>query len=146
MHVIINCMHTIKSLMNSRFKLTCPENADLWLDDLNFLLTKRTVFPTTNALRWRLALGRCLSLSIFIDLFNCRAPVPSHVNLSMQSWTCLLLLLLAPFLTAERVEIKPNKSFCFFEELEAGQTYGVQFQSEEGEFHVYVKPHVGDYL
>lgn len=39
---------------------------------------------------------------------------------------------------AERVEIKPYKTFCFFEELEANQNYGVQFQSEEGEFHVYV--------
>lgn len=50
-----------------------------------------------------------------------------------------LLLVLCGFALSERVEIKPQKTFCFFEELEVGQTYGVQFQSEEGEFHVYVR-------
>lgn len=51
----------------------------------------------------------------------------------------MLVALLVPMM-AEQVEIKAQKTFCFFEELEQGQNYGVQFQSEEGEFHVYVQP------
>lgn len=49
-----------------------------------------------------------------------------------------VLILLTSLAIAERVEIKAGKTFCFFEELEQGQSYGVQFQSEEGPFHVYV--------
>lgn len=39
---------------------------------------------------------------------------------------------------AERVEIKPGKTFCCFRNLLERQNYGVQFQSDEGEFRVYV--------
>jgi len=53
-------------------------------------------------------------------------------------WPAFILSCLACLLLAERIEIKPGKTFCFYEELDVAQTYGVQFQSEEGEFHVYV--------
>jgi len=51
----------------------------------------------------------------------------------------LLLFFLASFgVMAERVEIKAGKTFCFFEDVDQGQSYGVQYQSEEGPFHVFV--------
>lgn len=84
------------------------------------------------------------------SFFNSLAPATLAISRHRHSPRMLiavytLLTLLVPML-AERVEIKPYKTFCFFEELEMGQNYGVQFQSEEGEFHVYVYILGGLYL
>jgi diphthamide synthase (EF-2-diphthine--ammonia ligase) len=53
--------------------------------------------------------------------------------------TLSLIASLISVASAERVEIRPGKTFCFYEDLQVGQNYGVQFQSDEGEFHVYVQ-------